>query len=123
MITLSLASECLDDEALYEESIQFIQTLESESDIQARRPEGDASAGSKGDPISIATIALTFISSGAAVALFKVIEAYVNKNSSLKFELKKADGSELKLDATNLSSESANAVLNQLTVFLEDKKK
>lgn len=120
MITLNLASDQLSDELLYEESLQLIHTIKSESDIQAALPHLDTQPGAKGDPITIGTIALTFISSGAAVALFKIFEAYLSKNSSLDFELEKADGSKLKLNAANLSSKSTNAVLTQLTAFLEE---
>ena len=119
MITLTLASHQLSAELLYEESLQLIHTLQTESDIQAELPQPGTQMGAKGDPVTIGTIALTFISSGAAVALFKIIEAYLSKNSSLDFELEKADGSKLKLNASNLSSDSTNAVLAQLTTFLE----
>ena len=90
MITLTLASHQLSAELLYEESLQLIHTLQTESDIQAELPQPGTQAGAKGDPVTIGTIALTFISSGAAVALFKIIEAYLSKNSSLDFELEKA---------------------------------
>ena len=80
MITLTLASDQLSAELLYEESLQLIHTLQTESDIQAELPQPSTQAGAKGDPVTIGTIALTFISSGAAVALFKIIEVYLSKN-------------------------------------------
>lgn len=120
MIKLSLASNCLSDELLYEECLQIIRTIEIETPIRAELTGTDTQAGAKGDPITIGAIALTFISSGAAVALFKVVEAHLSKNSSLEFKLEKADGSKLKLEASNLSSDSTNAILAQLTTFLEE---
>ena len=113
-LTLNLSSNELDSEELQTLTRQLCDSIADETDIKAEIPSGAVQQGHKGDPITLGLIALTFIKSGAAVALFNVLKAYFERNSSFTIKAKKADGTELEITAQNLKIEQIQALLAQL---------
>jgi hypothetical protein len=113
-VTLNLSSSELDGEDLQNLTRQLCDSIVNETDINAEIPSGVVQQGHKGDPITLGLIALTFIKSGAAVALFNVLKAYFERNSSFTIKAKKADGTELEITAQNMKLEQIQALLSQL---------
>jgi len=74
--TLTIAGDELDDEDLQDLTRQLCLAINQETDVEAELPEADTAPGAKGDPITLGTIALAFISSKAAVALVGVLHTY-----------------------------------------------
>jgi hypothetical protein len=72
-IQLILTNDDLNEDSLQLLTQDLLQTLGSETDIQAQIVQGEAVQGSKGDPVTLGVLALSFISSGAAVALIGVL--------------------------------------------------
>jgi hypothetical protein len=113
-LILNLSSSELDNEELQSLTRQLCDSIADETDIKAEIPNGAVAEGTKGDPITLGLIALTFIKSGAAVALFNVLKAYFERNSSFTIKAKKADGTELEITAQNMKLEQIQALLSQL---------
>ena len=77
----------LDPDDLFKLTRDLKLAIGEETDIEADVPMSAATAGSRGDPITLGALALTFLSSGAAVALIKVLQTYVARRPSLEVEL------------------------------------
>ena len=90
-IQLTLTNDDLDKDSLQLLTQDLLQTLGSETDIQAEIVQGEAVQGSKGDPVTLGVLALSFITSGAAVALIGVLKSYITRSSSIQFEVKSGD--------------------------------
>lgn len=104
----------IDHEALHALTQQLCASINSETDIQAEIPSGAVQPGHKGDPITIGTIALTFLSSGSAVALFNIFKAYFERDASFTIKAKKPDGTEVEISAQNMKLEQIQALLEQV---------
>lgn len=113
-VTLHLSSSALDQEELDAMTRQLAQSLDDETDLAPVLPAGNSAPGAKGDPITIGTLILTFISSGAAVALINVLKAYVSRDPSMKIDLKRPDGSTLTLSTQNMADEQVQKTLAQI---------
>jgi hypothetical protein len=112
-LTLNLSSTELESEDLQVLTRQLCDSIVDETEIEAEIPCGVVQQGHKGDIVTVGTIALTFISSGAAVALFNIFKAYFDRNSSFTIKAKKSDGTELEISAQNLKLEQIQSLLAQ----------
>lgn len=102
---LSISSEELNDEDLQDLTIELRRTLIDETNIDAELMEGVTEKESRGEPITLGLIALTFLTSGAAIALFNVFKTFFDRNTSIELELTKDDGSKLNIKAENIRLE------------------
>lgn len=116
--TLSIASADLVAEDLQHLTHNLCRTLNRETEVEAMLPEQSGGAGTKGDPITLSTLMLTFLSSGAAVALFNVLKSYFERSPSLEMELQRKDGKIFKLRAKNLHSDQINQTMELVHAFL-----
>ncbi len=112
--TLHLSSADLDEEDLQQLTHQLCNNIAIETEIKAEIPSGAVMPGTKGDPITIGVITLTFLTSGAAVALFEVFKAYFIRQPSLTIKMTKADGTPFEMTAQNIKLEKIQALLTQL---------
>ena len=103
-ISLQIAAPGLSEDDLQQVTQELCKTINDETDVSAELQYGAPVRGGKGEPITLATLALAFLTSGAAVALFEVLKAYFERNASLKITLKRPDGHTLELGAENLRS-------------------
>ncbi len=113
-LTLNLSSNELDNEDLQALTRQLCDSIADETEIKAEIPSGAVVQGTKGGPITLGLIGLTFLNSGAAVALFEIFKAYFNRNSSLTIKMIKADGTPLEITAQNIKLEQLQALLSQV---------
>lgn len=116
---LQLSSDALPDDELDALTRQLAGTIASETPIDARLPEGDAAPGAKGDAVTIGTLALTFLSSGAAVALFEVLKTYFAREPSLEIAIKRPDGAEVTVSAQNLAPEQLHDTMERMRKLVE----
>ena len=101
-ISLTIEAPGLSEGDLQQVTQELCQTINDETEVSAELQYGAPVRGGKGEPITLATLALAFLTSGAAVALFEVFKAYFERNASLKITLKRPDGHTFELDAENL---------------------
>lgn len=118
-IAMQVQSKDLSEEQLSALTRELSQTITQETDISTHLPVGDTVPGAKGDPVTIGTLALTFITSGAAVALFEVLKAYFSRDASLKIAFKKPDGSEVSVSSQNMEPDHIQETIVQLKKILE----
>jgi hypothetical protein len=117
-ISLQIEESGLPEEDLQEITRELCQTINDETEISAELQVGESVPGSRGEPITIGVIALAFLTSGAAVALFKVIKAYFERNRSLKIIFKRSDGETLELGAENLSADQIDDTIAMAKAFV-----
>jgi hypothetical protein len=101
-VTLAIKSDRLAGDDLQDLTREFCATVNRETEVSAHVPERPAEAGERGDPVTLGVLLLTFISSGAAVALFETVKALFERNSSVELDLKREDGRTLTIRAQNL---------------------
>lgn len=120
-LTLTLSQPNADDDDLAVLTRQMIRDFQQDTDIQAEALTGERLPGSRSiDPEIIGKIMLTLVSSGGIVAmLIEVLKSYLSRDASLEFELKKADGASVKINATNMKPSQMEQTLKQLQNFLD----
>ncbi len=118
-LSLQISSNSLSEEELDEITRQLARTIGSETDISAQIPEQYPAQGAKGETITVGTLALTFLSSGAAVALIEVLKTYLGRVSNLAIEVKRSDGSQVNISAQNMKPEQMQDTVARLSSLLE----
>jgi hypothetical protein len=117
---------CITDPGASDEQKQqlardLVRTLSRETDIIAALPEPAlAESGSRGDPVTLGTIVLTFLTGGSAAALIKVLESYFQRKSSLQVELKKPDGRALAIHAENVTADQIEKTAKLARQFFQE---
>jgi hypothetical protein len=115
--TLFLECASLPDEELQRLTRDLSFAVNRETDVAAILPEGRAEPGARGDAGMLYTLLLTFVTSGAAVAMFEVVKAFFERNVALKLTLKRGDGQELIIDQTNMRADQFDATLDLARKF------
>jgi hypothetical protein len=116
-LILSISSPELDEERIQDLAFDLCKTLGQEIDVEAKLAERPGQIGDKGDPITLAAIVLTFLTSGAAVGMFNVFKSYFERKSSLEIELQRKDGKKLRIQAQNVSSGQIDRTMQQAEEF------
>lgn len=119
-VTLSLHDPGLDDEDVQALAVDLCRTLNDETDVEARLPEGAGAAGAKGDPVTIGAIVLAFITSGAAVKLFDVLKPYFARHPKVVVVAKRGDGKTIQIRAEDVGSARIRDTIALARGFLED---
>lgn len=109
-------------------SAEYLQSLTRElsaalgdsADIEATIPQAAPQPGARGDPITIGVLALAFVSSGSAVALFEVLKAYFERDASLEMEFQRADGKKMSIRAENMSVRQIDKTVDAARSFFGD---
>ena len=97
-----------------ERSAEDLQALVDELTADLNQLQGAEAAaetvaapkGSRGDMITLGTIAMTFITSGAAVAAINVLKSYFEREPGLKTRMKDADGAEFEVTARDANDKN-----------------
>jgi hypothetical protein len=120
-IKLKVYDPDADQDALAELTQELCNQAAQVDGVRAELAKSETVKGGKGDPITLGVIALTFLTSGAAVALFKVVESYAKRKKTFEFEFD--DGTtKLKLSSENLSGEERDRTLSKLERMTGTKK-
>jgi hypothetical protein len=99
-VILTVGCSELDDGKLVDMARAMTRSLRDEGLDAAAVQAADGLPGMKGDPITLGAIALSLIGSGGvAVTLLQVLKAYVERKSTLRFEITHPDGRKVSLDA------------------------
>ena len=117
--TLSITCPDLSAQDLQELTRDLARTLNEETELTASLPEEPSrSAGTKGDPITLAHILLTALSSGTLVALFNVMKSYFERRSALEMVCERKDGEKFVIRAENLKANQVNETVKLAKEFL-----
>jgi Effector Associated Constant Component 1 len=120
-LEIKVSSPDLDDSRVQALTGELVKSLRDQNLGNAALASGESRPGKKGDPVTVGNIILTLIGSGGvAVSLVHVLRAYVERKSTLRFEVTRADGDKRVLDATNLGKGQLEATQQMLTEFLRD---
>jgi hypothetical protein len=114
-LKLMLSSEALGESKLQDMTRDLCRTLNRQPDISAKIPEGMPLPGEKGDPITVGTILLALISSGAAVAMFDTLKAYFQRNKNLAVKIVSANGETTEITAQNLNKDQCDKLIRKIS--------
>lgn len=120
-LTLSMISDELDPEDVHALSLDLGRSLGAEVGADAVPVEEVTAGSTRGDLVTIGTLAVTFLTSGAAVALLKVFKAYFERSSSVTVELARPDGAKLTVKADDLRAGQFDRTLYLARQFLEER--
>jgi hypothetical protein len=118
-LTLSMRADDLDPEDLQQLSLDLCRSLIDGAGVDAAPIEAAADGGTRGDPITLGALAITFLTSGTAVALLNVLKSYFDRSAAVSVELARADGAKLTLKADSLRSGQFQQTLAMAHRFLE----
>jgi hypothetical protein len=93
---------------------EMMRSIEQNTDADVQLPRGVGTPGSKGDAALIGQLLLTFLTSGAAVALIDVFKPYFAREPKLEIEISTATGEVLKLKAENIAPQSLSETVSRL---------
>lgn len=119
-VSLRLRCDDFDSSRLQAATRDLAKTLGDQNVGTVRLAESPPQPGGKGDPVAIGNILLALIGSGGiAVTLVQVLKAYVERKASMIFELTRADGKKVVLNAENLGKGQLNETFKLLEQFLQ----
>lgn len=119
-LTLSVSSTDLSDDRIQTLTSDLCKSINKETDIEAELAEGVSKRGTKGEPITIGLIVLTFFSGGSAVALFSVLKSYFERDSTLKVSIQRKDGAQLAINAKNMEPKLIEETFKRAKEFIGD---
>lgn len=77
--------------------------------------------GAKGDPVTIGEIGLTLIQTGGVVVtLLQVLKSFIERKQTLRFELTRADGKKVALDASGFGKSTLASTQKLVADFMKD---
>jgi hypothetical protein len=107
-----VSSEDTDAEDLQQLTFEMINSLNSETDVNASLPEEEGGVGDRGDVVTIGQILLAAVGGGGSVvALFEVIKAYFERKPSMQIEFKCADGKQMRIKAEQVSQDQIDQTI------------
>ena len=110
--TLSLYDSSLSAEDIAELTGRLRLDISQETDLTARQVETAGGLGSRGGIIG--DILLAALGSGTVVALLQVLKSYVERKPTLRFEIERADGNKLKIEAEHFSAAQIEQTLQKV---------
>ena len=119
-VKVAITSERLSDVDLQSLTQQLCTTIVQEAGLDAEMAEQPGSSDTRGAEVALGTIALAFLTSGSAVALFNVFKSYFDRESSLEIELERPDGRRFRMSAQNVGQSHLNRTLQGVQEFLRD---
>jgi hypothetical protein len=120
-LTLTIGCDELDDSRVDAMARGMARSLREAGVDAAPAPASDITPGAKGDPVTLGTIVFALIGSGGvAVTLLQVLKAYLERKSTLRFEITRADGRKVSLDATWFSPAQLTQTHNIIAGLLEE---
>lgn len=118
-MTLRLRSDELSDVQLQSSTLELRRLIETETEADAVPARAAASEGTKGDPITVGTLALTFLTSGAAVSVFKALETWMAQKRKIDLEATRPDGRKLVIRAEDLGTKQMEATQRLFEDFMK----
>ena len=113
--TLSIFSPDLDDQKIHKLLGELCADINNETNIRAAFVNQEGEKGTRGE-ITLAAIALTFLTGGGAVALINVLRSYLERGSKLAIRLEK-DGKTLNIKAENVRSSQISNTIEEANKF------
>ena len=115
---LTIGDPTLDAEDLQALAVELGRSIATHTDADASLVTGAAKPGTKGDPITLGTLALALITSGTVTGLVTVLQTFVARRPSIEFEVSRKDGEVLKLKAEHLRAGQVTQTVTVLKDFV-----
>jgi Effector Associated Constant Component 1 len=76
----------------------------AKADIPVKVVEAPSKPEEKGDAFSLGQLAIDLVTSGAITALVECLKAYLQRDETLSFKIKRPDGSDIEVKSHNIDS-------------------
>jgi regulator of sirC expression with transglutaminase-like and TPR domain len=93
---------------------EMVRSIEQNTEASVDLPQSIGPPGSKGEALLIGQLLLTFLTSGAAVALIDVFKPYFARHPKLEIELSNAGGEVLKLKAEDIAPKALSETVSRI---------
>jgi len=118
--TLIVASQRLEPAEVQALTRDLVASINDHTDVRAEIAQGETRAGERGDAVTLGAIVLSFVTSGAAVALIQVFKAYFERDEGLEISLERPDGRKLTIKSENVSGKRIDEALASAREFFGD---
>lgn len=118
-LRLSVTATDQDEERAHGAALELRRLLTEETDTSVALPDATPVHGAKGDPVTLGTLIVTFLTSGAAVSAFKVFQAFLTRKRSLEVKMERSDGRKFVLRAQDLGPKDIRATEDMFRAFFE----
>lgn len=108
-VSVEIASDRLDPVAIQQKVVALATDVTRHVEATAEVPAGTHVENTRGEPITLGMLLVTFMTSGAAVALLEVVKAHLERDRRISISLEAPDGSRVTLDAANMADSGALA--------------
>lgn len=106
-------------ERLNETVQELVVSLRRQEGLDADLASRPANASERSAEVGLAgQILLSFFSAGAATALIACLQAYIQRDKSFKFRMKKADGSEMELEGRHFDPNAVKETVRAVEEFI-----
>jgi hypothetical protein len=113
-LNLTVGDPTLDAEDLHSLTTDLRKSIATHTDADASIVTGKALPGTKGDPITLGTLALALITSGTVTGLVTVLQTFVARRPSIEFEVTTSDGRVVKLKGDQFKAEQVGQTITVL---------
>ena len=104
---------------LTETTRELVATLRRQQGLGAEVAARPARPSERSGDVGLAgQILLSFFSAGAATALIACLQAYIQRDKSFKFRMKKADGTEMELEGRHFDPKAVKETVRALEHFV-----
>lgn len=111
---ISLAGEDLDAHDQQTRVKQLAREIEARTEARTALSRSDGDGTTKGDPLTIGALVMTFMTSGVAVAALGVLKAWIERGRVSSATIKGPDGTEVTI--TNTNADQIEAMVKTLAL-------
>lgn len=108
-IRLHLASDDLPPAAIQSMARDIAQAIGHKTDATAAPPVTETRPDTRGEPVTIGVLTVSFLTGGTAVALVNLLKSFFDRNRRVSFTVERPDGHKITLSAANLDDAQALA--------------
>ena len=114
---LSLTCEEMDEQEIQQMTYELMRSLNQNTDLEVEMPEESGGSGTKGDAITFGTIFMTALTTGTVTAFLNVVKSFIERKSSLEFEIEGKDGKKIKIKGENLKKSQYDLTIKMVEEF------
>jgi hypothetical protein len=117
-LVLGVLGSEISDDRIGAATRELLRDIRADADPQARLITENATAGSKGDAVSIGQIALALVTGGAVGKLIECVFTFLSRNKKLQIELTNESGAKLAINAEYVSRHGIDQATKVAEEFL-----
>ena len=122
-VLIELSDSDLDSDDLQQAEMNLVTAISQiDGASVARRRTGQATPGTRGEPVSVGTILISLVSGGALTALVGTLQTWLTRDDrrTLKLTVESADGQKVTLDSAQFDEDQIRAFLKSAGKLIKE---